>query len=63
MRLEGRVPVKRCCGDAGSYPEDSIAGGGLLQILAEERGVCSKTDTQGKRARSRPSQVSGSLKN
>ena len=54
MRLEGRVPVKRSCGDAGSYPEDSVAGGGLLQIIAEQRGVCSKTDTQGERARSGP---------
>ena len=54
MRLEGRVPVKRSCGDAGSYPEDSVAGGGLLQIIAEQRGVCSKTDTQGERAGSGP---------
>lgn len=59
MRLEGRVPVKRCCGDAGSCPEDSVAGGGLLQIIAEQQGVCSKTDTQGERARSGPTRCQG----
>ena len=50
MSLEGRVPAKRCCGDAGSYAEDSAAGGGLLQVIAEQWAVCSKTDTQGKKS-------------